>query len=91
MTALLETTNLTVSFGDRAGWFRSAREVLAVRSVSLALRAGEVLAVVGESGSGKTTLARALLGLVPIAAGEVRYDGHDTATMTASQALAMRR
>ena len=91
MTALLETTNLTVSFGDRAGWFRPAREVLAVRSVSIALQAGEVLAVVGESGSGKTTLARALLGLVPIAAGEVRYDGCDTATMTAPQALAMRR
>jgi len=31
--------------------------------------------VVGESGSGKSTLARAMLGLVPRAAGEVEVDG----------------
>ena len=91
MTALLEAIDVTVSFGDRAGWFRPTRDVQAVRAVSLALLPGEVLAVVGESGSGKTTLARALLGMVPIASGQIRYDGCDTAAMTAAQTLAMRR
>ena len=47
----------------------------AVDGVTFDWRAGEVLGVVGESGSGKSTLARAMLGLVPRAAGEVEVDG----------------
>ncbi|MFD7977396.1 ABC transporter ATP-binding protein [Streptomyces sp. NPDC059071] len=39
--------------------------VEAVRGVSFALRAGEVLALVGESGAGKSLTARALLGMAP--------------------------
>jgi oligopeptide/dipeptide ABC transporter ATP-binding protein len=47
----------------------------AVDGVTFDWRAGEVLGVVGESGSGKSTLARAMLSLVPRAAGEVEVDG----------------
>jgi peptide/nickel transport system ATP-binding protein len=47
----------------------------AVDGVSLEWRPGEVLGVVGESGCGKSTLARAMLGLVPAAAGSVELDG----------------
>lgn len=48
---------ITIGEGDTA--------VEAVKSMTLDLRAGEVLALVGESGSGKTLTARAVLGLLP--------------------------
>ena len=46
-----------------------------LRGVSLTVRGGEVVAVLGANGSGKSTLVRALLGLIPLAAGEVRLFG----------------
>lgn len=54
-------------------------QVPSVRSVSLALTAGESLAIVGPSASGKSSLARALLGIWPTAAGQVRLDNADVA------------
>ena len=47
----------------------------AVDGVSLDWRHAEVLGVVGESGCGKSTLARAMLGLVAAAAGEIEVEG----------------
>jgi peptide/nickel transport system ATP-binding protein len=46
-----------------------------VLDVSFALAAGRTLGIVGESGSGKSTLGRALIGLVPKAAGRIAFDG----------------
>ncbi len=74
MTPLLDVRGLTVEFpgkGFRAAPFR------ALHDVSVELAEGETLGVVGESGSGKTTLGRAILGLAPIAAGTVTFDGRD--------------
>jgi oligopeptide/dipeptide ABC transporter ATP-binding protein len=47
----------------------------AVDGVDLVLHKGETLGLVGESGSGKSTLARAIVGLHPLTAGVIRYDG----------------
>ena len=47
----------------------------ALDGVSLTVNRGETVAVVGESGCGKTTLARAILGLQPLAAGTIRWEG----------------
>ncbi len=50
-----------VAYGDRP----------VLRGVSLRVTPGEVVAVLGANGSGKSTLIRAVLGLVPLAAGTV--------------------
>lgn len=49
---------------------RGAREVL--RDVTLTVGAGDVVALMGLSGSGKTTVLRAVAGLEPFEAGEIR-------------------
>jgi ATP-binding cassette subfamily B protein len=46
-----------------------------IRDVSLTLERGGLTVVTGRIGSGKTTLLRVLLGLLPVQAGEVRWNG----------------
>src|SRR3984957_18620960 len=76
---LLEATGLSVGFpigGSIAARLRHEQRVLrAVDGVDLTIERGEALALVGESGSGKSTLARALTGLEPLSAGEIKLDG----------------
>lgn len=51
------------------------------QGVSLAVAAGEVLALLGPNGGGKTTLLKTLLGLIPPQAGSVMLDGRDLAAI----------
>jgi peptide/nickel transport system ATP-binding protein len=86
---LLEARGVTKHFpvhgsahgaGRRPTRFRGPAPVVhAVDDVSLALRAGQVMAVVGESGSGKSTLARLLARLITPTAGQLLLDGHTVA------------
>lgn len=46
-----------------------------IREVDLSLSAGTLTIVTGRVGSGKTTLLRAILGLLPSDAGEIRWNG----------------
>ena len=49
--------------------------VRALQDVSLELRRGEIVTLLGANGAGKTTAARAIGGMVPLAAGAVWYQG----------------
>jgi general nucleoside transport system ATP-binding protein len=48
----------------------------AVDGVDLEVRAGEVLGIAGVQGNGQTELVEAIMGLRPIAAGQVTLEGH---------------
>jgi branched-chain amino acid transport system ATP-binding protein len=64
---ILETQGLSAGYGATT----------VVRDVSLALRAGEILAVLGKNGMGKSTLLKAIMGFLPVSEGRVRLDGRD--------------
>ena len=65
--------------------------LMAVKGVSFTLKAGETLGIVGESGSGKSTIAKALLLLLPVAGGTVRFRGHDITRFNAAARSTYRR
>ena len=46
-----------------------------VSDVTIALEPGQILAYLGHNGAGKTTTLKAIMGLLPLRAGEVRFDG----------------
>ncbi len=69
--SLLELRGVTVRYRNSGG----AKEPAAVNGVDFKLGEHEMLGLVGESGCGKTTLGRAILRLVPLAAGEVLWRG----------------
>lgn len=55
------------------------RDVPIVQGVTLRLDDGEILTVLGPNGSGKSTLLKAVIGAVPLSAGDVRVDGRSVA------------
>lgn len=76
LVSLLEVANLTVLDPRRARWGQYAEDAVRVLdAVSLSVEQGRTVAVVGETGSGTLSLALALVGLVPAAGGDIRYDG----------------
>jgi peptide/nickel transport system ATP-binding protein len=78
-TPILELDHLAVSYpGTRSAPFsRRKPPYSAVDGVSFSVAPGETLALVGESGSGKTTIGNAVLGLIGITGGSVRFEGSD--------------
>jgi len=56
-------------------FIRKGVGVAALSDVSLSVKKGEIVALIGESGSGKSTLARAIVGLLPVASGQIHIDG----------------
>jgi len=66
VTALLQTTDLTVQFGG----------LKACNDISLDVQRGELLGLIGPNGAGKTTFINAITGFVPHS-GSVMFEGDE--------------
>ncbi|MFZ2964617.1 MAG: ABC transporter ATP-binding protein [Rhodoglobus sp.] len=87
MRRVVEIADLRIDFATDAG------TVHAVEGVSLAVDAGEVLAIVGESGSGKTVTAKSIIGLLPESAttrGAIVLNDRDVVGLTGAALRATR-
>jgi peptide/nickel transport system ATP-binding protein len=71
MSAIYTAEHITKVFGP------AKSGVHAVKDVSFELEQGQVTTIVGESGSGKSTIARMVLGLMPVTAGRLVFQGRD--------------
>jgi peptide/nickel transport system ATP-binding protein len=74
---LLDLRGLTIDYPQR-GTHATLR---AVDNVSITIGRGETVGLVGESGCGKSSLSRAIMRLVPTAAGQILLDGTDLAPL----------
>ena len=68
---MLSVDRLTVSYGG----------LVALKEVSIAVNAGEFVAIVGPNGAGKTTLFKTISGTVAPDAGGIRFENIDLVTM----------
>ena len=71
MSVIVSVKNLRKTF---AGGFE------ALKSISLDIEEGEILALLGPNGAGKTTLISAICGITVPTSGSVTVGGHDTQT-----------
>ncbi len=68
-TPLLECRGVSKAFGA----------VQALYEVDFDVRRGEVMALVGDNGAGKSTLIKSVVGIHPLDAGDVRFEGRPVA------------
>jgi putative ABC transport system ATP-binding protein len=76
---------------DVQGLAKRYGEVAVFRDVSLAVDAGEFVAIVGESGVGKSTLLNCMAGLDVWDEGRILVDGIDLSTLADEQRALLRR
>jgi putative ABC transport system ATP-binding protein len=78
---LIEAREITKSFG----------QTQALRGASVAVAAGEILAVMGPSGSGKSTLLHCLAGIFSPDEGEIVFDGQRLDQLSEARRTELRR
>lgn len=70
--------------GVRGGYGR----INILDGIALRVNDGEVVGVLGHNGMGKTTLMRAIVGEIPVAAGELRWQGESIARLPTHRRVA---
>jgi ABC-type oligopeptide transport system ATPase subunit len=86
---LLVAKGIEVTYGGGGLFGGAGHKVL--HGVDLSIKRGETIGIVGESGSGKTTFGRALLRLVDVSSGEIRFDGGDITRLPDHKMRPLRR
>ena len=81
MTTAVEARDVRFSFGSTP----------ALRAATVAVAAGEILAVMGPSGSGKSTLLHCLAGILVPDGGEIHVAGRRIDTLPEAERSALRR
>ncbi|MEL7460773.1 MAG: ABC transporter ATP-binding protein/permease [Pseudomonadota bacterium] len=76
----IKVTGGEVMFDDIVFGYEDARPIL--KGVSIAVPAGQTVAIVGPSGSGKSTIGRLLFRFYDVAAGSLKIDGQDVRDVT---------
>ena len=66
---LLDIVGLEAGYGEQQVLY----------GIDLSVGVGEVVSLMGRNGMGKTTTVRALMGLLPIGAGQIRFEGRPIA------------
>jgi len=63
--------------------------IAAVKGISLSVERGEIVTLIGANGAGKTSVLKAIVGLVPLAGGNVRLFGRDLGTVPTHRRVAL--
>ncbi|MEX1107485.1 MAG: ATP-binding cassette domain-containing protein, partial [Dongiaceae bacterium] len=71
MTALLEIRDASKHFGG----------VIANHAISLAVPEGRIVGLIGPNGSGKSTLFGSIVGVHPVDAGSIAFEGREITTL----------
>ena len=89
---LLRVENLKVYYPIKQGLLQQVVGYnKAVDGISFDVYKGQTLGLVGESGCGKTTSGRAILRLIPITEGTVKFDGTNWSNLRGTQLRRERR
>lgn len=76
--AVLELAGVTITYG----------QVRAADKISMTVLRGRIATLIGSNGAGKTTIMKGITGLVPLAAGRIRYRGQDITGRPVDQIVA---
>ena len=78
MSDLLEVNGVIAGYGDGPAILNGA---------DLSVRRGKVHCIIGPNGAGKSTLLKAIVGMLPLRDGDVRFKGHSLKGLRPDQVL----
>ena len=77
--ALLEIKNMHTNYGN----------IKAVKGISFEVEQGEIVTLIGSNGAGKSTTLNTIVGTVPIAEGEIWFNGANVTRLSCHERVAL--